>query len=74
MISGMLASALELGLQSDHVKYLRDLYRERLNVIDAVFKSDLPDKFQCIKPTGGYFLWVTGPKDFNAKDFAAFVK
>jgi len=56
------------------VEYLRQLYKHRLNAMVEVFDKSLPKGFHFNLPNGGYFLWVTGPEDFDAKEFGNFVR
>jgi DNA-binding transcriptional MocR family regulator len=74
VMSGFISSALQLGLQGEHVQYLRELYRQRMLSVKSVFEKYLPKKFDCKVPGGGYFLWITGPPDFDAKAFSLFCK
>ena len=74
VMSGFISSILELGLQQEHVEHLRQLYRSRICSVKAVFDQNLPKSFECKFPGGGYFLWVTGPQDFDAKTFSQFCK
>jgi 2-aminoadipate transaminase len=74
VMSGFVSSALELGLQEAHVQDLRETYKHRTRSAKVALERGLPPNFQCNIPGGGYFLWVTGPQDFDAKKFALYCK
>ena len=74
VMSGFASSALELGLQQAHVQGLRETYRHRVRSSKLALERGLPPNFQCNIPVGGYFLWVTGPPDFDAKTFSTYCK
>ena len=35
-----------------------------------MFDSKLPEGFTCRRPDGGYFIWVSGPPDFDSDAFS----
>ncbi len=72
VMSGFVSSALELGLQEAHVRGLRETYRHRIRSAKLIIERELPPNFQCDIPVGGYFLWITGPPNFDAKKFSLF--
>ena len=67
--AGVVGSAVDLGLQQEHLRHLRQLYRERLDAMFSVLDKDLPVGFTCARPGGGYFVWVTGPEGFDSEAF-----
>ncbi len=70
VIAGVVASALELGLQQKHLRYLRKLYDARMSAIFDEFSASLPAGFVSFRPGGGYFVWVTGPAGFDSDKFS----
>jgi len=61
--SGVVRSALELGLQNRYLEQLKETYKGRLEVMDAALKSLLVH-YQ--KPEGGYFFWLELPNNLAA--------
>jgi diaminopimelate epimerase len=63
-----LYNILKDNLLSDHIKYLRN---DLNNKSQSMFKAldNLPEGFKYNKPNGGYFVWVEGPSNWNAKEF-----
>ena len=41
-----------------------------MNIHFQVFDSKLPSEFTCRRPGGGYFMWVSGPPDFDSDAFS----
>lgn len=74
VMAGVVACAMQLGLQSDHVKHLRIVYKQRMRSVLKVLDSNLPKEFKCLKPQGGYFIWVSGPENWNALEFSKWCK
>ncbi|PZA08532.1 MULTISPECIES: PLP-dependent aminotransferase family protein [unclassified Meiothermus] len=54
--SAIVRSALELGLQDQHLQRLRHTYRERLGaMLEALNRAGLRPRYA---PEGGYFVWL----------------
>ena len=71
--SGIIATAIELGLQSKHIEKLRSEYGKRMVSVARVLEETLPTGFKSHQPRGGYFVWITGPIDsFDSDKFAEF--
>ena len=71
--SGIIAAAIELGLQSKHIEKLKIEYGKRMLSSIKVLNEKLPNGFKCNQPGGGYFLWITGPSEkFDSGKFAEF--
>ena len=71
--SGIIATAIELGLLSKHIEQLRKEYGKRMRSALKLLNDNLPDGFKCNPPSGGYFLWITGPFDsFDSEKFVEF--
>jgi len=51
----------------DLLQRARALYADRCQTLTAVLTRVLPSGFAVSQPTGGYFLWITGPPDFEAE-------
>ncbi|NTU74638.1 MAG: PLP-dependent aminotransferase family protein, partial [Anaerolineaceae bacterium] len=54
------------GFLDKHVKFIREVYLERRNVMLDSLEENMPDGVQWTRPEGGLFLWVTLPKEFDA--------
>ncbi|MGB1251533.1 MAG: PLP-dependent aminotransferase family protein [Candidatus Promineifilaceae bacterium] len=64
--SGIVRSAIELGLQHQYLHKLRTLFRHRIEVMDAAIQAHFPAEIRYQKPTGGYFFWLELPEHINA--------
>ena len=50
--------AMTLGLLDAHIEKLRDTYRGRVEVMDAVLKEHFDGIAKWTRPDGGYFFWL----------------
>ena len=64
--SGIVRSAIELGLQHQYLDTLRTLYRHRIDVMDTAIQAHFPTEIRYQKPTGGYFFWLELPEGVDA--------
>ena len=55
------------GFLDDHVKHIREIYRERRDVMLDALEEYFPPEASWIRPAGGLFLWVTLPGDADTK-------
>jgi DNA-binding transcriptional MocR family regulator len=55
--SGLVRSAIESGLQSNHLEHLKGVYAKRLNVLKSALKRQLPEALTFNEPAGGFFVW-----------------
>lgn len=63
------------GFLDEHVKTIRQVYRERRDVMLQSLKEHFPEEVTWTHPQGGLFLWVTLPEGMNCKTlFQAAVK
>jgi len=60
--SAMVRSALELGLQAEHLELLKKTYRERIEVMSTALQTHLPALASFVKPDGGFFIWLRLPE------------
>jgi len=56
--SNLVRVALERGWQADYLAGLREIYRRRIDVMDAALHRHVGDLAQWQKPDGGYFFWL----------------
>ena len=57
------------GYHDHHLKKLRDIYSQRWHIMEKGIKHYLP-MFKPGNAKGGTSFWLTGPKKFNANEFA----
>ncbi|HYL13332.1 MAG TPA: PLP-dependent aminotransferase family protein [Terriglobales bacterium] len=53
------------GFLDEHVKLIRQIYRERRDVMLAALKEFFPPEVTWTHPQGGLFLWVTLPEGMD---------
>lgn len=67
LASGVVRSALELGSQARYLAWLRDLYRERVALLDQALRTYLPPWVEYTTPKGGYFFWLKLPEGLDSQ-------
>lgn len=55
------------GFLDEHVKTIRDVYRERRNVMLQALEEYFPAEVTWTHPQGGLFLWVTLPERMDSQ-------
>lgn len=65
LITGIVRSALELGLQEAYLRELRLLFTERIAAMDEALRHELPAWVQFTTPSGGYFYWLELPEGID---------
>jgi len=53
---------------AEHVKMLRNVYRQRRDLMLQTMEENFPQEVTWTKPEGGLFLMVTMPEHLNARD------
>ncbi|HET6566064.1 MAG TPA: PLP-dependent aminotransferase family protein [Xanthomonadales bacterium] len=66
MSSHIARQALELGLQEQHLQFLRGEYAERAAAMDQALHQHLGKWAHWQKPSGGYFFWLELQESFDA--------
>ncbi|MBX3015632.1 MAG: PLP-dependent aminotransferase family protein [Caldilineaceae bacterium] len=66
-VSGVVRSAIELGLQAHYLAGLRRLYGERIQALDQALRTHLPPWVEFTPPHGGYFFWLKLPAAMDAQ-------
>ncbi len=56
--AAIVRSALELGLQQQHLDRLRQVYAGRLAALDEALQRDLAGQISYRRPEGGFFIWA----------------
>jgi DNA-binding transcriptional MocR family regulator len=71
--AAIVRSALELGLQQQHLDRLRQVYAGRLAALDEALQRDLAGRISYRRPDGGFFIWarLAGGLDAEALSEAA---
>ncbi len=58
--------AMELGLQDQHLQFLRQAYGKRATAMDQALREHLGKWARWQVPTGGYFFWLELDENFDA--------
>jgi 2-aminoadipate transaminase len=53
------------GFIDGHVQFIRQLYRQRRDVMLAALEREFPPGIEWTRPAGGLFLWVTLPPEVD---------
>jgi 2-aminoadipate transaminase len=56
------------GFIDQHVKLIRDVYRERRDAMIESLEENMPEGVHWTHPQGGLFLWATLPKGMNTTE------
>lgn len=67
LVSGVVHSALELGIQARYLAWLRQLYQARVARLDEALRTYLPPWVEFTTPSGGYFFWLKLPSTRDAQ-------
>ncbi len=67
LASGIVRSAIELGLQDQYLSHLKTAYRQHAAALGAAFRQHLPADFTFDKPEGGFFIWLRLPNGLDAE-------
>lgn len=60
--SALVRSAIELGLQQEHLAHLQAVYTRRSAVLSAALRQHLPASVTFVEPQGGFFVWLEFPE------------
>ena len=58
MTAQIVRQAIDLGLQQEHLEYVRASYRGRVDAMDQALHEELGELARWSKPLGGYFFWL----------------
>jgi DNA-binding transcriptional MocR family regulator len=67
--SKLVQSALELGLQRDHLIHLKTVYGQRMVFLSAALRRHLGNSASFSEPSGGFFIWLCLPEQIDAELF-----
>lgn len=65
--SGIVRSVVELGWQKQFLDELKQIYQQRIEVLNKALHQHLPTTVKFNKPEGGYFFWLTLPEGIDGK-------
>jgi len=68
LITGVVRSALELGIQQQLIKELRVLFADRIAAMEETLRRTMPSWVDFRTPTGGYFYWLQMPTEIDTND------
>ena len=63
--SGIVRSVIELGWQEEYLTRLKEIYSRRVSVMADALLHHLPANITVNVPQGGYFFWLTLPKEID---------
>ena len=66
--SGVMRSAIELGLQHEHLEHLKKVYARRMLALGVALRRHLPDSVRFEQPGGGFFIWLRFPRGVDAEN------
>ncbi|KAL8574965.1 hypothetical protein ACOMHN_064497 [Nucella lapillus] len=69
--SKVAASALKMGLQTQHLKYVRGVYKKRRDTVCKVLRENLPQGSTFLEPQGGFFVWVKFPEGTDVMELVS---
>lgn len=69
--SGIIRSAIELGLLDQHLTHLRKTYRQRVIALDSAIQQHLSDWVTYTPPPGGFFFWLRLPEEIDSRSLIA---
>lgn len=65
------ADVMERGILRQHVKRIREVYKDRRDVMLASMEEYFPDGVTWTRPEGGLFLWVRMPEQADSEQVLA---
>jgi 2-aminoadipate transaminase len=65
LASHLARKAIDLGLQEEHIRFLRQAYGSRLRAMDTALQEHLGNLATWHLPDGGYFFWLKLPDSFD---------
>jgi DNA-binding transcriptional MocR family regulator len=66
--SGIVRSALELGLVEENLSLLKQTYGRRMQTMCSALRRKLPASVRFTEPAGGFFIWLALPGTLDALD------
>lgn len=72
--SGVMRSAIELGLLQRQLENLKKVYRQRKAALSEALKKHLSDTVTFIEPEGGFFIWLEFEKTVDTVKLLAIAR
>jgi 2-aminoadipate transaminase len=72
--SGLLRSAITLGLQRDHLVHLKAVYAKRMLALTTALRRHLPEGVTFQEPAGGFFVWLKFPEQIDTAELLSEAK
>ncbi|XP_070567619.1 2-aminoadipate transaminase-like [Ptychodera flava] len=66
--SGIMATAINLGLVAENLRDLRRLYKKRMQSLIDTLQRELPPEVLFTRPKGGYHLWIVLPEKCSSME------
>ncbi|XP_078687203.1 2-aminoadipate transaminase-like [Branchiostoma floridae x Branchiostoma belcheri] len=66
--SGIIASALQLGLVEQNLGKIQEIYARNMNAVHKIIIEEWPTGVSCLLPKGGFFIWVEFPQGFSCTE------
>ena len=63
-----MAAYCQKGLLEPHIVSLKQVYKERRDVLLAALERSMPTGVSWTKPAGGFFVWITLPQGLKSED------
>jgi len=62
------AEYIKQGYLFRHIQKIREYYKPKLKAMLEALQEHMPSAFSWTKPSGGMFVWVSGPSSLNTTD------
>jgi DNA-binding transcriptional MocR family regulator len=72
--SALVHSAIELGLQQEHLEHLKKVYAHRMICLGAALREYLPASVRFKQPQGGFFIWLRFARGVDTEKLLAAVR
>ena len=72
--SALVCSAIELGLQQQHLEHLKKVYAHRMIRLGAALREYLPASVHFKPPQGGFFIWLRFARGVDTEKLLAAVR
>ncbi len=66
LVQAAVAEMCKGGFLDEHIKQLRSIYKSRCSAMLSALERYMPDGVSWTKPKGGFYIWVTLPKEVDA--------
>lgn len=65
LMTGVVKSVIELGLQERYLSRVKQTIEMRIEIMENILREKMPESISWKTPTGGYFFWLTLPKEID---------